>query len=476
MAGGVSREGGEQVVTIHQIMDDIRGGPRTTMSLQNRRKCKQNDELFFQDSLAITRRDETTLKRILRAHPLRKLRCIYILGMGFLIGTLTMKMNIITLFTSSVRRNAHVSLDELVEGGDSVNMMIRKAELVKRLQTLTNETQQDVMIDVFTPVPNPRSSLHYAITVATQGSLNKLPRLLDMTSRWLGPVSYSTLVASESDLDSLFQFWTDNPLIQEYVSIHVFMELPQLQRPENGRYPINQLRNLALHNVKTDYVFLNDVDFIPSDHAHDEIAALIQAFPLPTKTCWVLPAFERLKVAPTSTRSSIKYNIAAEDEVTDVALVPKTKSELLKAIHHDKVVTTFHPYVADGHRATDYEKWYTYNDNSSAAATMMYSIDYAKWFEPYVVCKVDDLHSFFPLFRGFGHNKNSFFIEGNIRNLTYYVLRRQFVVHMNHEGRRSRNQQQKSHIPPMLSAFTKYLENTYNVSTDGLYPQKLLTG
>jgi glycosyltransferase-like protein LARGE len=295
-----------------------------------------------------------------------------------------------------------------------------------------------------------------AITCATQGGVNKIPRLLDLTSRWRGRVSFSTVISSESDLDLLFQFWADYPLLQEYVSVHILMELPQVQRPQNGRYPINELRNLALHNVKTDYVFLNDVDFIPSDYAHDEIATLISASPPSTKTFWVLPAFERITPAITSNTTN------AKDEVTDVAMIPKTKPELMKAIYQDKVVTTFHPYFPPGHKPTNFLKWYTYRPTS----TMKYPINYAKWFEPYVVCKTQDLHQFFPLFRGFGFNKNSFFVEANLRNFTYYVLSHQFIVHMNHKGREDRFEQDNSHLGPMMSAFLKYLKNTYQVSNE----------
>jgi Glycosyl-transferase for dystroglycan len=201
----------------------------------------------------------------------------------------------------------------------SVKMISKanKADLIRRFQQLVDESQQDLIVNVFTPVA--RSRTLNSVTCATQGGLSKLPRLIDMTSRWLGPVSFSTVVTSEHDLDVLFQFWTDNPLIQEYVSLHLLMELPQLKRSENGHYPINQLRNLALQNVKTDYVFLNDVDFVPSDHAHDEIAALIQDSHLATKTFWVLPAFERL--ADTNTTDPTHSN----DQVNDVNMIPKSK-------------------------------------------------------------------------------------------------------------------------------------------------------
>jgi Glycosyl-transferase for dystroglycan len=397
--------------------------------------------------------------------PLRQvlLTMMILLGTGYLIGTFVSMGNMKRYLALSIVQSTHPtnSVDgdaRRVVASSSVNAsslvkVIRKAdkaELVKRFQKLVDEQQQDVIENVFTPVEKMKPL--NSITCATQGGLNKLPRLIALTSRWLGPVSFSAVVNSEHDLDVLFQFWTDNPLIQEYVSLHLLMELPQLQRSENARYPINQLRNLALHNVKTEYVFLNDVDFIPSDHAHDEIAALIQDFSLPAKTFWVLPAFERLAKANTTN---------PEEEVTNVEMIPRSKPELLKAIHHDMVVLTFHSYVKPAHGPTDFEKWYNITDNNTI---MMYPIEYAKWFEPYVVCKTVDLHQYFPAFRGYGLNKNTFFSEANIRNFTHSVLTRQFVVHMNHKGRSSRNKQNNTHLGPMFDSFAAYIKSTYNVT------------
>ena len=46
---------------------------------------------------------------------------------------------------------------------------------------------------------------------------------------------------------------------------------------EGGFYPINALRNLALEQAATDYVFLADIDFLPSPHAVSSLAASTQS-------------------------------------------------------------------------------------------------------------------------------------------------------------------------------------------------------
>jgi Glycosyl-transferase for dystroglycan len=422
-----------------------------------------------------------------RRRPFRErfLVSILLLGTGCLAGISIAMANIVSIIaaassssssssSSSTRRNTQDPYNDDISGGGSTTTtfddnVIRKAdqdELVKRLQALLgrdDEKQQDVIVNVFTPAVEQRQRQHShhgntsklnSITCATQGSVNKLDRLLHLTSRWRGPVSFATLVSQESDLDLLFEFWNDNPLVQDYVTLHVLMEMPQLQRPENGRYPINQLRNLAMHNVATDYVFITDVDFIPSDHAHDEIAAIITTTPLQPKTFWILPAFERYKNA-----TNLQL---PEQDVVDVDMVPKTKAELIKAMQQDKVVTTFHHFFPRPHVPTNYEKWYTYNDTEESNAAM-YPVVYDKWFEPYVVCKTQDLHDFFPAFRGYGRNKNTWFVEANLRNFSFHVLAHQFVVHMNHARRYARGQQDRSHLNAMLAAWLKYVKNKYNM-------------
>ena len=45
-------------------------------------------------------------------------------------------------------------------------------------------------------------------------------------------------------------------------------------------YPINFLRNVALEQVLTDYVFLNDVDFMPIPNMYKYLRSFIHNRPL----------------------------------------------------------------------------------------------------------------------------------------------------------------------------------------------------
>lgn len=65
---------------------------------------------------------------------------------------------------------------------------------------------------------------------------------------------------------------------------------------EGPLYPINQLRNVALAQVLTPYVFLSDIDFLPAHSLYDYLRASIEQLELRSgrKVALVVPAFETL--------------------------------------------------------------------------------------------------------------------------------------------------------------------------------------
>eukprot|EP00543_Licmophora_paradoxa_P017554 CAMPEP_0202473784 /NCGR_PEP_ID=MMETSP1360-20130828/91982_1 /ASSEMBLY_ACC=CAM_ASM_000848 /TAXON_ID=515479 /ORGANISM="Licmophora paradoxa, Strain CCMP2313" /LENGTH=255 /DNA_ID=CAMNT_0049100845 /DNA_START=211 /DNA_END=978 /DNA_ORIENTATION=- len=247
-----------------------------------------------------------------------------------------------------------------------------------------------------------------------------------------------------NDLDQFLLFYdTNSNILNRFVSFHIFVERPPYQenpkRPVN-RHPINRLRNLAMRNIQTDFVFLSDIDFIPTANAHDQLAPLVQR-DLSPKTLWVLPAFER-------------FSDNKKKPITDVNLIPKTKLDLRKAIDA-KHVAPFHEYFKPGHGPTQYKKW--------ISSEQMYTIEYHYLFEPYVIAHRQGLPQYFPEFRGFANNKMTWFVEAHLLGYKFEVLPQHFVVHMNHSGRKGRSDRGgDSHI--IKEHFKHYLKKVYKVS------------
>jgi Glycosyl-transferase for dystroglycan len=336
-----------------------------------------------------------------------------------------------------------------------------KSTLLFLLNSLPNNTTQREISNVLV-----RTSQSGKITLSTQGGVSKLPRLADLTSRWMGPISCAMYITTEEQIDVWLDFLSQQQSkdrIMTWVSFHILLEKPQLPSTVN-RHPINRLRNLALRNCDTDHVFLNDMDFMPPVAAHD---SLLYQNPLPPpKVFWVLPAFERFASSQKSSSTSSKGHPPSTKRqasiVTNVTWIPKTKVELLSSILDSQVVTPFHEYFPAGHAPCNYSRWYQ--------SSTFYAIDYDYLFEPYVIVHRRGLPEFFPTFRGFAFNKMSFFMEAHYRGFRFVVHPTSFVVHMNHEGRKGRNSNEAD-LKYIKKDFHIYIQQVYQVSKQDLSPR-----
>jgi Glycosyl-transferase for dystroglycan len=347
-----------------------------------------------------------------------------------------------------------------------------KVKQIHRLETNRNiddkTTTRSALLHLLNSLPNNntqrelsnvrvRTSQAGKITLSTQGGVSKLPRLADLTSRWMGPISCAIYITTEEQIDVWLDFLNQNSekdQINTWVSFHILLEKPQLPSTVN-RHPINRLRNLALRNCPTDHIFLNDMDFMPPVAAHD---SLIQDPLPPPKTFWVLPAFERFATPQLPSSSSKGRNSKSIVSITNVTWIPKNKLELLVSVD-TKVVTPFHEYFPAGHAPCNYSRWYR--------SSTFYSIHYEYLFEPYVIVHRNGLPEFFPTFRGFAFNKMSFFMEAHYLGFRYVVHPTSFVVHMNHGGRKGRNDK-GGDSKYIKEDFRNYLQQVYQVSKEEL--------
>lgn len=62
------------------------------------------------------------------------------------------------------------------------------------------------------------------ITLATQGSVDRLGRLIDTASRWSGPISAAIYVTRRDSLADFFDFYHENRAILKKTSFHLFFE------------------------------------------------------------------------------------------------------------------------------------------------------------------------------------------------------------------------------------------------------------
>lgn len=175
-------------------------------------------------------------------------------------------------------------------------------------------------------------------------------------------------------------------------------------------YPINQLRNRALAQAETDLVLICDVDFRPCRRlarllrASGEIESIFKRVSC-RLNCVVLPAFEVSAARDDDDDGASNEEVAqrAAIEMPEKSWWLKTlacKQELLKQWEQGRVVPFASRVWAQGHRATNFNRWKAATDLSG-----WYEVAYEEGFEPFVIMNRLLVPAFDERFEGYGRNK-----------------------------------------------------------------------
>lgn len=168
-------------------------------------------------------------------------------------------------------------------------------------------------------------------------------------------------------------------------------------------YPVNYLRNVALKQVSTDYMFLSDIDYLPMYGLYEYLKEAFRKMNnSDQKKALIVPAFE-------TQRYRLNF--------------PSTKSELLSMLDSGDLYTFRYHVWAKGHAATDYDKWRT--------ASSPYTVNWEQDFEPYVAVS-RNIPVFDQRFVGFGWNKVSHIMQLDAEGYEFVVLPNAFMIHMPH--------------------------------------------
>ncbi|NXJ75003.1 LARG2 glucuronyltransferase, partial [Trogon melanurus] len=244
----------------------------------------------------------------------------------------------------------------------------------------------------FLAIPNPTD-----VTLVAQLSMDRLQMLEAICKHWAGPISLA-LYMSDAEAQQFLRYAQASEVLstRRNVAYHIVYK-------EGQFYPINLLRNVALANTQTPYVFLTDIDFLPMYGLYDYLRSSIQQLELPQrKAALIVPAFETLH-----------YRLT----------FPKSKAELLSMLDMGSLYTFRYHVWPKGHAPTDYAKWRT--------ATVPYRVAWQPDFEPYVVVR-RDCPKYDQRFVGFGWNKVSHIMELDAQEYELLVLPNAFMIHMPH--------------------------------------------
>lgn len=235
------------------------------------------------------------------------------------------------------------------------------------------------------------------VTLVAQLSMDRLQMLETICKHWEGPISIA-LYMSDAEAQQFLRYAQGSEILMKRKNIGYHMIFKDGQY-----YPVNYLRNVALRNVNTPYVFLSDIDFLPMHGLYDYLRKVVSVIGLDKqKKALVIPAFE-----------TQRYRID----------FPKSKAELLRQLELGNLFTFRYHVWPKGHAPTNYAKWRT--------ETVPYTVQWDTDFEPYVVVR-KDVPQFDQRFVGFGWNKVSHAMELDVNGYEFVVLPNAFIIHMPH--------------------------------------------
>lgn len=300
------------------------------------------------------------------------------------------------------------------------------------------------------------------VCLATQTSLEKLFSLVQVVHHWSGPISVSLFVAGDEEFEVLQKFLIYLNRCYEPIKNQVTFSLAMpksklpakqpksFQIPENSDcskpeatlnfllseiseeqsnwrirnvYPQNHMRNLARKNCQSDYVFLTDIDIVPSHN----MAAVLEEF-LSNANCekcaYVIPTYE-----------------------LDVRVrFPQNKSELIR-LAKKGLARPFHQKVFIHNQfATNFTRWAMdvtpghANNEKFKNGKIYISHDVTNFeflYEPFYVAKdVAPPHD--ERFIGYGYTRNTQVYEMYVSGYKFKVLSPIFTIHWGLQTRKSR--------------------------------------
>ncbi|XP_040836267.1 LARGE xylosyl- and glucuronyltransferase 2 isoform X1 [Ochotona curzoniae] len=249
----------------------------------------------------------------------------------------------------------------------------------------------------FLPHEPPTPQTH-DVTLVAQLSMDRLQMLEALCRHWPGPMSLA-LYLTDAEAQQFLRFVEASPVLsaRQNMAYHVMYR-------EGPLYPVNQLRNVALAQALTPYVFLSDIDFLPAYSLYDYLRASIEQLELGSarKVALVVPAFETLH-----------YRFS----------FPTSKAELLGLLDAGSLHTFRYHEWPQGHAPTDYARW--------REAQVPYHVQWAADYEPYVVVP-RDCPRYDPRFVGFGWNKVAHIVELDAQEYELLVLPEAFTIHLPH--------------------------------------------
>ena len=254
------------------------------------------------------------------------------------------------------------------------------------------------------------------VTLCTQMTVDRLPRLLAQATNFGGPVSAVVFVGRyksiEEEIKEVAAAWESSEILQKYADIHLvmdgkrpwFINAETDEAHERDPYPINLLRQESIIRAETEWIFVVEGDIVTAPSAHELIRSnwgemiseekqllAARANASPPGVAFVVPLYD----APTNDPNAIFFESPLAERV------PKTKDALTAAVAKGSIKRMSDVYAS--HSGIDYLKWESMRDESKLFAPYEWSTGV----EPYHISRKDKLPPFDPLYAGMTNDKTS---------------------------------------------------------------------
>ena len=258
------------------------------------------------------------------------------------------------------------------------------------------------------------------VSVVTQCSSNHVHHLIELSERWRGPVSVAVFTYDDDfshAIDTILYHHFCSDSVFRYVTFHLVFPISRTpkdltsaakaaesklscsQAPvasqsqsfanyaiQGIEYPHNVLRNLAVNYVQTRYVFVMDVDMVPSGDLRLLFQKLLTRLEsvnqTSVKTAYVVPSFE----------------------VKEGAEVPPSKEDLVRAWSRQTARPFYSELCAKCQRPTDFEHWRALA--SSPGLNVGYRMEWKDPWEPFYIARAS-LPLYDERFKQYGFNRIS---------------------------------------------------------------------
>jgi len=172
------------------------------------------------------------------------------------------------------------------------------------------------------------------VTLVTQLNTERLYMINRLCDHWSGPISVS-LYTYEEEMSNIYLFVRQNISNCQNIAIHIAYHDQSLHL-----YPYNHLRNIALKQVTTPFVYLLDVDFIPVKSSYQTIKYFLE---------------HKLKLND-DFLNQILVIPAFETFMTQFEM-PDNKNQLISLWENHIVQQFLQKVFIIGHRPTNYTLW-----------------------------------------------------------------------------------------------------------------------